>query len=235
MTHQFRLFSSLSSSITSFSPSISTETRTTLHKPMVSLPTLPVEMLHRIFDELDGATLFWSVRKVCRQLWAFVDAHHRYTLNLTSISKSDFHQLLCVIRPEYITGLSLSNGELTPDQIDLFVRLMDIDLFARLRSLTLLDIDETDVCPFSRLPADIHSLLLSSTRDYNIFWEGKQIIEHLSSIIGQSFLLHLELINEQLSRMIDQCQWTDKCKPRYLRIQGDKQNYVPVSNALLYK
>ena len=81
---------------------------------MASLPTLPVEILHRIFSELDGTTVFLSVRKVCRQLREATKTHHRYELDLTSLSKPDFHRLFNLIHPEYVTGLALSDGEMTP-------------------------------------------------------------------------------------------------------------------------
>ena len=84
------------------------------HQAVASLPTLPMEILHRIFNELDGTTLFLSVRDVCRSFRAAVDTHHRYALDCAPLSKPDFHQLVRVIRPEFTIALTLSDGERTP-------------------------------------------------------------------------------------------------------------------------
>ena len=110
------------------------------HSTAASFLSLPVEVLHLIFDELDGATLFLSVREVCRSLRAAVESHHRYALDFTALSKPDFHRLMRVVLPERVTDLSLSDGEMTPGQIAVFLSLFDIGLFARRRSLTLLTI-----------------------------------------------------------------------------------------------
>ena len=188
---------------------------------MVSLSTLPVEILHRIFSELDITTLFLSVRKVCQQLRAVVDTHHRYTLDFTSICKPDSHRLLGAIRPEHVTGLSLSNAALTPGQIDLFVRWIDIGLFTRLRSLKLLNTDGGHLCTFLKHASgcSLTSLIIHS--ELVDFKEWDELLQHISSIISQPSLLHLELINERLSQMIEVYQWPVHCNLRYLRIEGD--------------
>ena len=194
---------------------------------MVSLPTSPVELRHQIFSELDGTILFLSVRDVCRQFRAVVDTHYRCTFNLTSISKPDFHRLLRVIHPENVTGLTLCDRGRTPGQVGLLLSLVDIHLFTRIRSLTLLDTDEQRLCSFLQYASkcSLTSLILHSSIDY--FMELKQILEHLSSIIEQPSLRHLELRDATLSKMIDQCQWSVQCKLRYLRIVVDQQNLVP--------
>ena len=96
----------------------------------VSLPTLPVELLHRILDDLDSSTVLLSVRNISRQLKAVVDTYDRYTLDFTSISKPDFHRLLRVIRPRGITALMFCDSWTTPGHI------------SALLSLTLLGLDE---------------------------------------------------------------------------------------------
>jgi len=44
----------------------------------LSLHTLPVELVYRIFDNLDRKTLFLSCRGVCARLNDITDAYHRY-------------------------------------------------------------------------------------------------------------------------------------------------------------
>ena len=109
-----------------------------LHKSATSFLTLPVEIPHRIFGELDGTSLLLSVRNVCQRPRSTVDSYHHLTLDLTFLSKPDFHRLFTFIRPDCVIGLSLSDGGTTPGQIGVFLSLFDIRHFIRLRSLTLL-------------------------------------------------------------------------------------------------
>jgi hypothetical protein len=64
-----------------------------------SMETLPVEVLHRIFDNLDTETIFVSIRPLSRLFRSVVNTYHQYNLNMKLISKSNFHlisdQLLC--------------------------------------------------------------------------------------------------------------------------------------------
>jgi hypothetical protein len=97
----------------------------------IRIATFPIEVLqtlHQIFDNVDGTTVLLSVRNVCRRLQAIVNIYNRYELDLTSISKPDFHQLLRVICPQWITSLSLSGAEQTLGQINMFRSLIDIGL-----------------------------------------------------------------------------------------------------------
>ena len=56
----------------------------------VSLPTLPVEILHRIFDQLDPTRIFFSVHDVCQPLRVITAAKYlRHRLDFISTSNSD--------------------------------------------------------------------------------------------------------------------------------------------------
>jgi hypothetical protein len=48
---------------------------------MSSLLTLPVELIYRILDNLDEASIFLSVRDVCTRLNLITDTYHRYQVN----------------------------------------------------------------------------------------------------------------------------------------------------------
>ena len=195
MTHHSGRFFFHPSPIASFSPCIVLRTQRT---SMLSLPTLPVEVIYRIFDKLDGTTLFLFVRNVSRQFRAIVDTHHRYTLDFTLISKPVFHRLLHVIRPECVTTLALCNRGITPGHVGLFVSLVDIGLFTRLRSLSILNIDESNLCSFLQYNASkcsLTSLILHSSVLH--FMDLKQISEHLSSVTTQLSLLRLKLRNRR--------------------------------------
>jgi hypothetical protein len=187
-----------------------------------TLATLPVEMLHRIFDELDGIAIFIAVRDVCQQLRAAVDTHHRYALDCSSLSKPDFHRLLRLIRPECVTALSLSNDEMTPGQIGIFLSSVDINHFTRLRSLTLLNIDGEDLCSFLKHAerCSLTCLALESRSRYSLKEEEEkeEIVQRLSSIIAQSSLLRFELLSVDLCDLIVLFKWSVPCRVRYLRI-----------------
>ena len=181
-----------------------------------TLPTLPMEILHRIFDNLDASTVVLSVRKVCQRLKATADTYRRYELDLTAISKGDFHHLLMIIHPQHVTGLTLANGGVTPGQVGMFLSLIDIDLLTQLRSLTLLKIDGRDLCLFLEHArrCSLTSLTLESTSCNTR--EQQEIAQYFSSIIGQLTFLRLRLLSEGLCELIDQFEWPVQCKLQYL-------------------
>ena len=187
-----------------------------------SLPTLPLEIFHHIFNSLDGTTIFLSVRHVCQRLKAAVQTYNRYALDLASISKPDFHRLVCYIRPECVTALTVSNVGPTPGQISLFLSLVKVDYFTRLRSLTLLEINERDLCTIltHASSCSLASLTIMCKLDGSL---KEQIVQLLLSIISQPTLLRLELLNEQLCDLIDHIEWPTHSKLRYLRMQCNSE------------
>ena len=48
---------------------------------VLSLHTLPVEMVYRILDNLDDEALFLSVQNVCQRLNKIINTYHRYLVN----------------------------------------------------------------------------------------------------------------------------------------------------------
>jgi hypothetical protein len=199
-------------------------------EPTASLPTLPVEMLHRIFDELDATTIIWSVRNVCKQLKATTDTYNRYTLDLTSMFKNGFHRLFDAIRPGNITALILIGREATPIQIDLFRSLVDIDLFTRLRSLTLLNVDGACLSLVLRYARSCSLTSLTLCSQFKVSAVEREIFEHLSSIIGQPTLVRLGLLAYDLSMLMDLLEWPGRFELRYLRKVCDTQR--PISKIL---
>lgn len=45
---------------------------------MLNLLQLPIELLFRIFDNLDELNILVSIRNVCRRLNAIIDVYYRY-------------------------------------------------------------------------------------------------------------------------------------------------------------
>ena len=191
-------------------------TPTTFSTASASLPTLPVEILGRIFDELDLPTILLSVRNVCQQLRTSVNIYYRYELDLTSICKPQFHRLLLHANPACITALSLSNDQMTPGQIGVFLSLVDISHFTRLRSLTLLDIHEQDLCLFLEHASRCSLMSLTIRTSYKECQEIGGTASHLLSIIAQPSLHRLELFSSDLCRRVGKLKWPAQCKLQYL-------------------
>ena len=189
------------------------------------LSTLPVEMLHRIFDELDATIIIFSVRDVCRSIRAAVDSYNRYALDFTSVSKPDFDRILYLVRPECVTALSLSNRESIPGQIDRFLSLVDIDLFTRLRSLTLLGISQPLLQVYLRHAkrCALTSLTLRHCVKLRTPLDKQEIIEHLAPIIVQPTLLHLELLSAHLSVLMNRLELSSRSQIRSLTVACDSQ------------
>ena len=217
------LIISFAAFITIETKSASVETPTMSDKPAAMLLTLPVEILHRLFNELDGAAIFLAIRDVCQSLRAAVGSYHRYALDFTSLSKPAVRRILRVIRPECVATLSLSDRERTTGQIGLFLSLVDISLFARLRSLTLSNIDTKDLCSFLKYASgcSLNSLMLHSTSYNRSKEEEQELVHHLSLIIGQPALLHLELLSDYVSYLLTKLKWPVQFKLRYLRVKSN--------------
>ncbi len=66
-------------------------------KMIVSLLTLPVDLVYRILDNLDDKAIFLSVRDVCQRLNIIIDTYHRYQVNYSFIFKLTFHHLRIII------------------------------------------------------------------------------------------------------------------------------------------
>ena len=157
---------------------------------------------------------------VCQRLRAATHTYNQYALDLTSIAKPGFHRLFALIHREGVTALTLCDRGSTPRQIDLFRRIgHHLHLFTRLRSLTLLNIDRKDLHYFLRHVSgcSLTSLALRSTIHNQRAME--QIVQRLSSIIGQPTFLRLRLLNRSLCELIDQLQWPIECKLRSLTME----------------
>ena len=191
------------------------------------LPTLPMEIIHRVFDELDGRTILFSVRNVCQRLREAVDSYHRYAFDCTSLSTPDFRRVFTLIRPECVIGLSLSDANTSPGQIGMFLSLVGISRFTRLRSMTLLSIQWQDLCLFLRIArrCSLSSLILHSRSDDSLGANEEKIVQHLSAILSQPSLTRLELLTVDLSNLMKKFQSPIQWKLRYLRMASckDKQ------------
>jgi hypothetical protein len=182
-----------------------------------SLITLPVKILHRIFNELDRRRIFFSVHDVFQPLRApTADKYLLHRLDFTSTSNRDLHRLLPLIRPECVIGQPLS--------------LIDIRLFTRLCSLTLLNIEKKDVHPFVRdaRRCPVTSLILHWTFYNCLEAKDEEIVPNLSSIIARPTRLHLGLLSDDdVPCLMTKLQWPVECKLRYLRMKSIRAEHIP--------
>ena len=199
-------------------------------KPAASLSTLPIEVLHQIFDDLDAPTIIWSIRNVCQRFQAAADIYHRHTLDLTSVSKPVFQQLLNIVPPQAVTALTLFKRDTTPREVEVFRSLVNIDLFTRLRSLTLLNIDGSSLCRFLRHARRCSLTSLTLRSHINDPNQKREIVQHLSSIIGQPNLVRLAALDCHLSVLMNELEWPNQPTLRHLTVAWNY--HLPMSKIL---
>ena len=186
-----------------------------------SLLTLPTEILHQIFNDLDTSTLIWSVRNLCRRLRVATVSYNQYTLDVTSMCISDLRRLLVVIRPENVTTLIFcGHYERTCRQIDGLCSPINIDPFDRLRSLTVMNTNGTRLCEFLRHArrCSLTSLVLHNCWGFTQPTEQREIVENFPAIVAQPTLVRLELFDEYLSSLTDPLKRLSQSKLRLLNI-----------------
>ncbi|CAF4899567.1 unnamed protein product, partial [Rotaria socialis] len=181
-----------------------------------SFSTLPVELLYQIFDYLDAPTIFLSVRSTCSRLKAIVNTYDRFNLNLSSISKPDFHIICSSIHPSNIILLTLSDDSHTPDQIELFLSLFCIRQFNQLRSLTLCAIEEDHLNNFLQHINTISLIALSFNVTKYSHRKTKRTAALISSVLMQLSLRKLHLGIEY--NRIRTVNWPVQCTVQYLRM-----------------
>lgn len=183
---------------------------------MSYLNTLPVEILHRIFDNLDIQTIFLSIRYVCKDLYLTTNSYNRYNFNFKSISKPSF-QFICGFIPfENVIQLTLSDDDKTRGEIKLFLSLYNIEQFTRLEALTLLYIDDIYFKPF------LNYILTSSVKSLSISIPTIHVRrdKNLSNLL-RSALTHRTIRNLYLNIGLNDwndIQWPMNRTLRYLRI-----------------
>ncbi|CAF2937089.1 unnamed protein product [Rotaria sp. Silwood2] len=102
-----------------------------------SLDSLPVELLHRIFDFCDIQTVLVSIGYVSKQLHAISNSYNRLKLNYDSSSEHYFKRISCHVRPENVISLIINNDGTRNDRIRQFVTFFGACRFTRIGSLTL--------------------------------------------------------------------------------------------------
>ncbi len=167
---------------------------------------LPVEILHRILDELDIKDILYSFRYVCKKFDSVVKIYNRLTLEFSDHpSEHRPNRLYEIISLENVGSLILEKSNLNNElnNIDWFFKFGDINRFTGLRFVHLKSINENDLCTMMR-----HLTTLSTFQSLKIF--DRRIFKNdtivlLSKVIALPTLrkIHLDIS----SRIIDQISW----------------------------
>ena len=180
-----------------------------------SLNTLPVEVILYIFRYFDAQTIVRSFRTICKRFYVIVNTYNQLNFDFNGISKSDFHFLCNYVQPKNVELLTLSDSDETPGQIEHFLSIFRINQFIRLRSLTLLEIDDcylTSILNNLQI-STLSSLSICSCRYYS---ENKNCSDALSSAIS-SLNLHKFSFNIP-SFDASKITWPLECTIQHLEI-----------------
>ncbi|CAF3463480.1 unnamed protein product [Rotaria sp. Silwood2] len=180
-----------------------------------SLITLPIELIHRILNNLDVYFINVSVRKVCKRLYLFVNFYNRYEFDLDLLSKSRLKIISRFIQPERITSLVLLNRSYALEKIKFFFSLFDINQLTQLRSITLGQFDQLKDAEF------LQHLTISNLVSINIrstSADNRNQLPFISKIMNQSSFLRMYLAESYYS--ISLIPWTNPCSIIYLTIKS---------------
>ncbi len=181
-----------------------------------SLYNLPIELIYHIFGHLDVQTILFSFRNVCKRFYTIVNSYNRYELDFCSISKIDFHRICHILPAENIISITLSDNDMTPGQICLFMSLFNMAQFVHLRSLTLIQIEKSELNLLME-QVNINSLIALSIniRKNNSKSKDASMIRLLSSIARANLRkLDLSMWDHEINNMI----WPRQCTIQYLTI-----------------
>lgn len=179
------------------------------------LETLPVEVIHRIYDELDVDTILFSVRPVCKKLYSTANAYNRYQLDFSYISRSDFHIISRVIDPKNVISLTLVNNLYTFHQIQLFHSCFHLDQFVQLRSLTLIGAEQEDLLKFEKYVSK------SSLTKVSILYFDSRSTVFQTLVSSMLSLNHLHKLTLNLGYyVISDLQWPAYCSIKKLKLVG---------------
>jgi hypothetical protein len=176
---------------------------------------LPVELIYRIFDNLDDKTILFNVRYVCKRFYTITNNYNRYTIDFRSISMVDFNILCKILNPLNITKLILFNDETTIGLIKDFLSNFNLEQFINVRDLILSHIEDRE------LEISLRQLANSSMNTLSIvkfdLYDNKEVKYNLlSTVITRPNLKKLDL--EFRLADVKDFPWPIECQIEYLRI-----------------
>lgn len=183
-----------------------------------TLDNLPVELIYYILDRLDTYTIITSLYNVCKRLNSVLQTYDQYDLNLKIISMPYFRRVCSLIHPEQIVSLTLSDGNNNVGLVDLFLKKFRMDLFKRLRSLTLINIDDNEQMIKIFLSITDELRILSIENSNEIY--DDTVIDILMTIIGKQSLTKLSLDIERHRILNPSIVWPMECFLKEIKLVG---------------
>ena len=171
-----------------------------------ALDALPIELLYRLLDLLDAETILFSLGQVCRRFRQVAQNYRQYELNFQSVTQRSFRLMCRLIEPEQVISLTLSDDNRTPEQIVSFLARFQLQQFTRLRSLTLMHVDERHFRTILQTCPMVSSLSWSL---FNNSLNDSDILPLIHGIVGRSNLQHLNLSLPW--DQMDSLLWPDPC------------------------
>ena len=156
---------------------------------VISLVTLPAELLCRICDFLDTETLLCSVRYVSVKLYMITNTYNRYKIFCHSISNVIISQL---IQPENVILLDFGTRNNAINWTELFLPMFKTFKFTRLQSLSVHQINNISLGIILHHVA-MNCMLTSFALYSDIPKDRDDIFQFLSQIIAQSTLYTVTL------------------------------------------
>ncbi|CAF1537359.1 unnamed protein product [Adineta steineri] len=190
---------------------------------LITFDELPVEIIYKILNELDICSIFQSLFHVCKHLDEILSSYNEYHLNLKTISLKTFHFISSHIRPEQITQLTLSDDETSVGLVELFLSKYSMSTLVRLRSLTLIQIQNEELINQILIPIADHSTLLNFT-SIRIINDDESytdtFIALLMSILSKPTLqkAYLDLSYDRTTS--NPLPWSEQCSIRHLTCIG---------------
>ena len=191
-----------------------------------SFDTLPLELIYRILDNLDGQMIILSLRYVSKQMDIIVNSYLNqigHKLNFDRMSKSDFGRVCRFVHPENVISLTLSDQCTTPGQISLFLSLFSIERFTRLRSLTLRNIEDQHL-KFILKHAITCSLISLSIEEKDMSNRSRTTDSLLLTTIERPGLRNLTLMDTER----DQIKWPTSSTIRHLTLYNCHLKSLPL-------
>ena len=183
----------------------------------MSVDRIPVEVLHRLFDDLDLPTIFFSLRQTSRHLRAVVNSYNRFVLHLPSISRRQLELLARSLDPSSIRSLTLTNDERPFDSIGLLFSHFHLRQLTCLQSLTVVVKKE---CQLKSIFKRFNGRALRSLTIQVAMYDGRCktcTAKLLSTTLTRANLrrLELNLEREQLEKIV----WPTSCSLRALKLE----------------
>ena len=188
-----------------------------------NLDELPVEIIYKILDQLDLSIVFTSLYHVCKRLDEILSTYYEYHLDLKNLTLKNFNFILSRIRPEQVVELILSDDDHSSGLTELFASKYSIYSFQRLRSLTLIQINDEELINQILIPiADRRSLSnISSIKIINKEENYDEIfVDVLMSILTKPSLREVYLDLSASRTTSNPLPWVEESPIQHLTLIG---------------